>query len=194
MEAKTFKSIRALDGISEQTMKEHYKLYEGYVKKTNEIMEKLDSVDKSLANQIYSEYRALKVDLTFALGGVKNHETYFEHLGGDGSEPTGILAEQIEKDFGSFEAWKEDMKATGMSGRGWAWLAYDYDLKRLINIAGDAQNTYPVWNCAMLVALDVYEHAYFLDFQTKRADYIDIFFKNLDWKVVGGWFEDVVPS
>lgn len=172
-------------------MTEHYKLYEGYVKKTNEILEKLITVDKAGANQTFSDVRSLKIDLTFALGGVKNHETYFEHLGGTGGRPRGKLLAQIEKDFGSFSAWEEDLKATGMSSRGWGWLAYDFDLKRLVNFAGDAQNTYPVWNAAVLLALDVYEHAYYLDYQTRRADYIDAFMNNLDWPVVEKWFESL---
>lgn len=188
-EAKKFGSIKELNGISERTMVEHYKLYEGYVKKYNEIVEKLQSVDLESANQTYSDIRSLKVDLTFALGGVKNHEIYFGHLGGEGGKPSGQLLEQIEKDFGSFEAWQKDMKATGMAGRGWAWLAYDWDFKKLFNYIGDAQNTFPVWNAIPLIALDVYEHAYYLDFATKRADYIDAFFNNLDWSVIGENFD-----
>lgn len=191
LEAKKYDSIREQGGISEKTMTEHYKLYEGYVKKTNELMEKLESVDLSTANQAYSEIRALKVELSFALGGVKNHELYFDVLGGDGGKPTGALLSKIEKDFGSFEKWQEDFKATGMAGRGWAWLAYDYTLGRLMNYIGDAQNSYPVWDCATILALDVYEHAYFLDFATKRAEYIDAYFKNLNWKRVEQIFESL---
>jgi Fe-Mn family superoxide dismutase len=74
-----------------------------------------------------------------------------------------------------------------MAGRGWAWTAYDWDEGRLFNYIGDAQNTFPVWNATPLVALDVYEHAYFLDYQTDRAGYIDAFLRNLDWSVVNGW-------
>src|SRR3989344_1402698 len=102
LEPKKFDSIRELKGISARTMTEHYKLYEGYVKKYNEIAEKLKAVDFDSANQTYSDIRALKVDLTFAIGGVKNHEIYFEHLGGEGGEPTGRLREMIERDFGTF--------------------------------------------------------------------------------------------
>lgn len=189
LEAKEFNSIKALKGISEKTMSEHYKLYEGYVKKTNEIIEKLSQVDLSKANQAYSEYRALKVELSFALGGVKNHELYFDVLGGDGAQPKGKLLEQIKADFGSFENWQADMKATAMAGRGWAWLAYDYTLKRLMNYIGDAQNSYPIWDCATLIALDVYEHAYYLDFATNRSDYIDTFFNNLNWQRIEEMFE-----
>ena len=88
----------------------------------------------------------------------------------------------IRRDFGSVGAWRDDLQATGMAGRGWAWTAYDWDERRLFNSIGDAQNTYPIWNATPLVALDVYEHAYFLDFQTDRGAYIDAFFANLDWR------------
>lgn len=184
---KTFACVeQELKGISKKTMEGHYKLYQGYVKKANEILERLATVDRdpAKANQTYSEIRELKVELTFALGGIKNHELYFGHLGGEGGEPDGALAECIVRDFGSFEAWKADLKATGIAGRGWAWLGYDRDTNKLFNYIGDAQNSYPVWNVVLLVALDVYEHAYWADFGTARADYIDAFFENLDWKVV----------
>jgi Fe-Mn family superoxide dismutase len=176
-----------MDGISRASVEAHYKLYQGYVAKRNEILTKLAEVDLSTANQVYSDVRALKIDLSFAIGGVKNHEIYFEHLGGGGGDPTGPIASLIERDFGSVAAWRADLKATGMGGRGWAWTAYDWDEQRLFNYIGDAQNTFPVWNATPLVALDVYEHAYFLDYQTDRASYIDAFFANLDWDVIASW-------
>jgi len=180
-------ALLQLDGISRASVEAHYKLYEGYVAKRNEILGKLGGADAGSANQTYSELRALKVELSFAVGGIKNHEIYFEHLGGDGGDPRGSIADLIGRDFGSVEAWRSDLKATGMAGRGWAWTAYDWDEGRLFNYIGDAQNTFPVWNATPLVALDVYEHAYFLDFQTDRAGYIDTFFDNLDWAVVNDW-------
>ena len=189
-EAKTFDSIRALDGISEKTMTDHYKLYEGYVKKANEIEEKLKTVERSSANQIYSDLRELKVEYSFAVGGIKNHEIYFGHLGGSGGEPTGPLNELIKRDFGSFDAWKEDMKQTGLAARGWVWLAFDWQTNKLFNYLGDSQNAYPVWHCTPLVALDTYEHAYWADYGTGRAAYIDAFFKNLNWAPV----EEVVKN
>jgi Fe-Mn family superoxide dismutase len=176
-----------LDGISRASVEAHYKLYQGYVAKRNEILGTLEGIDLSAGNQVYSELRALKVDLTFAIGGVKNHEIYFEHLGGGGGDPDGAIGALIERDFGSAAAWRDDLKATGMAGRGWAWTAYDWDEERLFNYIGDAQNTFPIWNATPLVALDVYEHAYFLDYQTDRASYIDAFFDNLDWGVVNDW-------
>jgi Fe-Mn family superoxide dismutase len=180
-------ALYELDGISREAVEAHYKLYEGYVNKRNEILRKLEGVDLSAANQVYSEVRGLKVELTFAIGGIKNHEIYFEHLGGDGGPPTGAIAQLVERDFGSIDAWRSDLKATGMGGRGWAWTAYDWDEGRLFNYIGDTQNTYPIWNATPLVALDVYEHAYFLDYQTDRASYIDAFFNNLDWATVNDW-------
>ena len=111
--------------------------------KRNEILGKLGEIDMSAANQVYSDIRALKVDLTFAVGGVKNHEVYFAHLGGDGGDPEGPIGTLVRRDFGSIDAWRTDLKATGMAGRGWAWTAYDWDEGRLFNYVGDAQNTFP---------------------------------------------------
>jgi len=180
-------ALHELDGISRTTIDAHYRLYQGYVAKRNEILGRLEAVDLEPANQVYSDVRALKVDLTFAVGGIKNHELYFEHLGGEGGSPSGAAAALIERDFGSGDAWRADLKATGMAGRGWAWTAYDWDEGRLFNYIGDAQNTFPVWNATPIVALDVYEHAYFLDYQTDRSAYIEAFLRNLDWSVVNGW-------
>jgi Fe-Mn family superoxide dismutase len=182
-------ALLELDGISGETIEAHYKLYQGYVAKRNEILGKLSGVDLTTANQAYSELRSLKVDLTFAIGGIKNHELYFDHLGGAGGDPKGAFGGLVARDFGTVEAWRADLKATGLAGRGWAWTAYDWDERRLFNFIGDAQNTFPVWNATPLVALDVYEHAYFVDFGTDRAGYIDAFFANLDYGVVNGLVE-----
>ena len=176
-----------LNGISRVSVEAHHRLYQGYVAKRNEILVRLAQVDAGAANQVYSEVRALKVELSFALGGVKSHEVYFEHLGGHGGDPDGDVGRLITRDFGSASAWRDDLRATGMAARGWAWTAYDWDERRLFNFIGDSQNTYPVWNATPLVALDVHEHAYFMDYQTDRASYIDAFFDNLDWRVVNGW-------
>jgi superoxide dismutase, Fe-Mn family len=176
-----------MDGISRASVEAHHKLYQGYVNKRNEILKRLEEVDLGEANQVYSEIRALKVDLSFAVGGIKNHEIYFEHLGGNGGEPDGLVRDLIARDFGSVADWRADLKATGMAGRGWAWTAYDWDEGRLFNYIGDTQNSYPIWNATPLVALDVYEHAYFLDYQTDRGAYIDAFLANLDWAVVNDW-------
>jgi Fe-Mn family superoxide dismutase len=184
IEPKKFSCIRELNGISARTMEEHYEIYKGYVPKVNEIQKRLDTVERGTANQIFSDLRALRVDLSFAVGGVKNHEIYFGHLGGNGGKPAGRLLEQIERDFPSYEAWLADFKAGGMAGRGWVWLAYDHDWKTLTTVVGDAQNTFPSWNATPILAMDLYEHAYMIDYGRARAKYIEAFFNNLDWGVV----------
>lgn len=177
-------SIYSMHGISRKTVENHLKLYEGYVKKYNEIINKLKSVDLKSANQTFSDFRSLKIDLTFAIGGVRNHEVYFNHLGGAGGEPTGIIKEIFVENFGSYKAWADDLKASGMSARGWVWLAYDWHGQTWFNYLGDAQNTYPVWGASVVLALDTYEHAYWMDYGTDRASYIDAFLANLDWEAV----------
>lgn len=185
---KTFsQKIFQMKGISKKTIEEHLKLYQGYVNKYNEIQEKLAILtddDFSKANQVYSNIRELKLELSFAWGGVVNHEIYFGHLGGKGGQPEGDLMRQIEKDFGSFENYKKDLKATGIAARGWVWTAWNEKEKRLFNYLGDAQNTFPVWYATPILALDTYEHAYFIDYGVNRGNYIDAFFENLDWSEV----------
>jgi len=184
-------------GISRKTHEEHYKLYQGYVNKTNEIrkaLAALTSDDFAKGNQTYSLIRSLKVDYTFALGGVKNHELYFENIGGGGSEPSSELRQALARYFGSFERWQEDLKATSMAARGWVWLAYDHDDGTLFNYIGDAQNTFPVWNATPILALDTYEHAYYYDFQTARAKYLDAFMQAIDWDVVNARYEAILRA
>jgi len=175
--------------ISDKTHEEHLKLYTGYVNKSNallEAVEKLgtpDPADPAVANQISSKIRDLKVDLTFALGGLKNHELYFSILGGDG-KISGKFATLVDRDFGSFEAYKKDLKATGIAARGWAWTGIDHETGKLFNYIGDAQNTYPIWGVTPVLGLDVYEHAYYADFYTARAGYIDEFLNFVDYGAV----------
>ena len=171
---------------SERAVKEHLKLYAGYVAKATALDEAIAkaSRDAAKANATYSELRELKLEYSFAVGGVKNHEIFFDHLGGPGGRPTGALAAAFEKAYGSFDAFVADLKATGLAARGWAWVAYDLERKTLFTYLGDAQNTFPVWSAVPILALDVYEHAYFIDYGTSRAAYIDAFFQHLDWAKV----------
>lgn len=183
--------LLALDGISRTTMEAHHRLYRGYVAKRNEILGLLGGADRDAANQVHSEYRALKVELSFALGAVKNHEVYFGHLGGSGGDPDGAFGRLVVRDFGSAAAWRADLRATAMAARGWAWTAYDWDERRLLTLIGDAQNTFPVWNATPIIALDVYEHSYIRDFSTARPKYIDAFVANIDWADVSSRWERI---
>lgn len=173
-------------GISRATHEAHLGLYKGYANKTNEIRTALANmeIDPAKANQIYSEMRALKVNYAFAYGGYINHQVYFETLGGDGGPATGDVATLINESYGSFERWLADWKATGMAGRGWVFLGYDHAEQRVHTYIGDAQDTFPAWNHTLLLAMDVYEHAYFLDFQTARLKYIDAYAEVIDWAAV----------
>jgi superoxide dismutase, Fe-Mn family len=174
-----------LEGISEKQLSEHHDvLYAGYVKKINEIEEGLANIDLSKANATLSQLRSFKLGETFALNGVKLHEGYFDNMSEGGVECSGKVKELIERDFGSYEAWAENFKAIGLAARGWVVLAYDLDDKKLKNILCDSHNQGGVWNSVALFIMDVYEHAYFIDFATARKAYIEAFFKNLNWGYV----------
>lgn len=164
-------------------------LYAGYVKKINEIEEKLKSADKSAANATYSEFGELKREETFALNGVKLHEGYFDNMSSAPSVCEGKIRAIIERDFGSYENWEVEFKATGIAGRGWVVLAYDMDEKKLRNVMCDSHNQGGVWNMFALFIMDIYEHAYFLDYATARKVYIEAFFKNLNWEHVNELLE-----
>lgn len=183
-------------GISRKTHDEHLKLWQGYANKTNEIRTALAAmeVDPSKANQIYSAMRALKIDYSFAYQGLINHNIYFSTMGGNGGPATGKIAELINAAYGSFDAWVADWKATGMASRGWVYLGYDHDEKCVFNYGGDAQNTFPIWNHTCVLAMDVYEHAYFGDFGVARMKYIEAYLNCIDWDAVNKLGERVTTA
>jgi len=175
---------KSLPGLSEKQLSEHHDvLYAGYVKKVDEIAESLKNVDLSKANATFSDLRELKVEETFALNGVRLHEGYFGTLGGKGGKATGEILAMIEKDFGSYEKWEAEFKALGLCSRGWVVLAYDWQDMKLRNVVCDLHNQGGVWGCSALLILDVYEHAYFIDYATARKKYIEAYFQNIDWSV-----------
>lgn len=178
-------SCLTMDGISKQEMDQHWGiLYKGYVAKLNEIRANLETVDYSKANQTYSDLRGLKTEEIFALNGAKLHEWYFDNLGGKGGRPGGRILELIERDFGSYEKWETEFKSIGLAVRGWVVLAYDLDDGKLHNYGQDAHNVGVPWGAYPLLILDVYEHAYGIDYGVKRAPYLDAFMRNVDWSEV----------
>jgi len=187
---------RGLKGISDQQIDYHFDThYKGYVNKINEIWEKLQTVDRSRANQNFSDYRALKVEESFNWMGVVLHEHYFENIkDGKGTSPNAKLMEHINKSFGSFDRWKEDFRACGIALRGWAVLVYDLTSGTLINNGLDAHNVDGFLNAMPLLVLDVYEHAYYTDQGPKRPPYIDAFFENVNWNVVNKRFEAALKA
>lgn len=175
---------KKLKGISKEQISEHFEiLYKGYVKKVNEIRQKLQEKFADIPNATYDEYRELKLEESFALNAVKLHEAYFLGLGGDGVVPIEIK-DIFAKNFGSFENWQEEFYGLGLASRGWAVLYYDLHEKKLYNGLGDWHSHGGVWNAKPILVLDVYEHAYFIDFGAKRKNYIDAYFDNLNWDFI----------
>ena len=182
-------TYKTLPGLTEKQLAEHHDvLYVGYVKKTDEIREKLKTVDLTKANGTHSDLRELKLEEGFAVNGVRLHEGYFSALGGNGGKPTGNLLKMIEQDFGSYEKWEAEFKALGLCARGWVVLAFDWEDMKLHNYIADVHNHGGIWGCSTLMILDVYEHAYFLDYGTNRKGYIETFMKNISWKHAEGKF------
>lgn len=180
-QAKPLPFNKQLIGISDRTLQVHHdKLYVGYVNKRNEIEQKLQTADRSAANATYSEYGELKREESFAANGIYLHEYYFNVLGGNGEEG-GEVKEAIIKEFGSYEKWLEDFKAAGMVARGWVVLAYDFNTGRLHNYLCDSHNHGGIWGAMPVIVMDMYEHAYFIDYGSDRKTYIEDYFKNLDW-------------
>jgi len=179
-----------LKGISAKTNDIHHgKLYTGYVNKRNEIEGKLRAGDVDTANQIYSAWRGLKEGETFAANGMILHQVFFSILGGDGNAEGTNIKEEIVKEWGTWERFIGEFTATGMGARGWAILALDTFDGRLHIYAGDAQNQGGVWGSIPLLPLDVYEHAYVLDFGADRKAYIAAFFENVKWGTVEEAFQ-----
>lgn len=192
LKAKDLK-VKEVPGISARQLQEHHDvLYVGYVNKVNEIRAAYETVDYSKANQSYSALRAAKSAEPFALNGVKLHEAYFDNLGGQGGKATGKVLELIERDFGSYEKWEQDFKASGIAARGWVVLAYDLDDERLHNFSMDAHDQGGIWSAIPLLVLDTYEHAYMIDYGVKRAPYIDAFMATIDWDEVNRRLAKVV--
>jgi len=181
----------AQGSISDKTLEIHHdKLYLGYAKKKDEIQEKLSSLSAeglSASNQTYSELRGLKDGETFAVNGTYLHEWYFENMGGNGSI-TGEIAEAISKEYGGLEKFQQIFSACGMAARGWVVLAWDVHDKALRVYTGDAHNHGGVWGAIPLLVLDVYEHAYFIDFGSDRKSYINEFFTHINWEEVNKRF------
>lgn len=175
-----------LDGISAKTLAIHHdKLYVGYVKKAQEISKALAELGKSgtaVGNATYSELRALKDAETFAVNGVYLHEWYFDVLGGDGAtDAAPRLSEALAEKWGSIEEGLKYFSECAMAARGWSVLCWDTKAGKLKHYNGDAHNQGGVWGCLPVIVLDVYEHAYFIDFGSDKKAYIEAFWKNFNW-------------
>lgn len=171
--------------INQEQFEVHMRLYEGYINKMNEIDKLLtDNSDLEQANSTYSLYRGIKRGETFALNGVILHEHYFENIGSLNNEPDAAIKNNLAKDFGSFDLWKKHFIATAKASRGWVILCYDIRSDRFRNISLDAHDYGSIVLSTPILVIDMYEHAYFLQYEDKKADYINNFMNNIDWSIV----------
>lgn len=174
----------ALEGFNADLIEDHLKLYAGYVKKYNEINEKLGSVEKK-GNYSYAEHSELVRRRSVAWNGTKLHELYFENMTGGGSEMSSDLKSMIERDFGSLEAWQEDLKACASATPGWVLLVQNEDDGVLQHyVVFEHMNNFPA-GVNLLLVLDCWEHAFAKQYGTDKGSYVKAFLSNLHWEEVG---------
>lgn len=183
---KTF-NIGELKGISTKNIEEHLKLYAGYVKHANLILEKINNLDASDPSNAYI-ISELQRRFAFEFGGMRNHEYYFASLedGAKSLSPESELTKSIAQSFGSFEIWLSKFKAMAMSrGIGWACLSYDKKTGQLLNHWVDEQHIGHLVSTSPILVIDMWEHAYVYDYPTsEKKNYIESFFGNLNWNVI----------
>lgn len=185
-------NIPELKGISARTIEEHKKLYAGYVKHTNLILDKITELSKDADTNTYV-LGELQRRFGFEFDGMRNHEYYFENLEGSSVEISDSeLKKAIEAEWGSFDAWLNRFKAIGMTrGIGWAVLYYDPIMKKLLNAWIDEQHLGQLNGLQFILGLDMWEHSYMLDYApSEKKKYIEAFFENLNWKVSENRFEN----
>ena len=173
------------DFLSQKQFDEHIKLYNGYVGKVNEITGDLASFqNRAGANATYSEYRGLKKGETYALNGMILHELYFPLLGNTQTEPGPKTLAILDTQFAGYDNWKADFIACGLSARGWAVFLYEQRTNSYRNILLDSHDEGYICGAYPLIIMDVYEHAYFIDYGTDKSTYINKFIDSLRWDVV----------
>jgi Fe-Mn family superoxide dismutase len=184
-EAKDYSALIGMQGFSETLLKNHFALYQGYVNNTNKLWDIMTSMLKE-GKAGTPEYAELKRRFGFEFNGMRLHEYYFGNLGGKKAlDKSGDLAMKVAGAYGSYENWEQDFKATGaMRGIGWVILYQDNTNDWLFNQWINEHEVGHPAGCAPILVMDVFEHAFMLDYGLKRADYINAFFQNIDWDAV----------
>jgi Fe-Mn family superoxide dismutase len=179
--------IPELIGISKENIEEHLKLYSGYVKHANLILEKIEEYQKDSEKNPYV-LGELQRRFGFEFDGMRNHEYYFKSLSFGPKElnTEGLLYKKIVEDFGSFESFISSFKAIAMTrGVGWAMLYFDKKTNRLLNAFVEEQQMGHLTGLSPILTLDMWEHSYVFDYKPSgKKNYIEDFFKNLNWQVV----------
>jgi len=183
--AKDYKNLIGMAGFSETLLNNHFTLYNGYVTNVNKLLDILAAMLKE-GKVGTPEYAELKRRMGFEFNGMRLHEYYFENLGDKSAfNAAGKLGKKLTTDFGSYENWEKDFRGTGtMRGIGWAILYQDNMTGQLFNQWINEHETGHPAGCAPILVMDVFEHAFLTDYALKRADYVDAFFKNINWTVV----------
>ena len=195
MELSAIKFPYQTDVVSEKLYENHIKLYQGYINKTNEIFlthKKLSETDLSTANAIYSPYRGLKSSESFAVDGVVLHELFFQNLVKEDAQIGKNTKSLLESSWGSIENWKASFVASAKCARGWCVLAFEPRTGNCLNIIQDSHSDGVICGAIPLLVLDVYEHAFMLDFGGDKPGYINKFMENIPWGIVEKRAESVV--
>ncbi|MCS6817204.1 MAG: Fe-Mn family superoxide dismutase [Blastocatellia bacterium] len=190
-QAKNFDHLLGTPGFSDRLLKNHFALYQGYVANTNKLAEALSALSKE-GKTGTPEYAELKRRFGWEFNGMRWHEYYFGNMvkGGRALERDSTLWKKLVEDFGSYENWERDFKATGtMRGIGWVVLALDPMANRTFNTWINEHDVGHLAGTIPLLVMDVFEHAYMVDYDLRRADYIEAFFKAIDWTVVARRFD-----
>lgn len=183
--AKEYARLIGMAGFSEALLNNHFTLYQGYVTNSNKLLDSLEQLLKE-EKTATPEFAELKRRLGWEFNGMRLHEYYFDNLGGTAPlDVGGSLGKKLAESFGSVAAWEKDFRATGaMRGIGWTVLYQDTADGRLINFWINEHDAGHPSGCSPLLVMDVFEHAFMLDYGLKRTDYIEAFFKNIAWKAV----------
>lgn len=180
--AQDYSKLLGMEGFSDTLLNNHFTLYNGYVTNTNKSMDIMAAMLKE-GKTATPEYAEMKRRFGFEFNGMRLHEFYFGNLGGKASlDKNSALAKKMAEAYGSYEAWEQDFKATGaMRGIGWVVLYQDPVTGGLCNTWINEHETGHLAGCQPILVMDVFEHAFMVDYGLKRADYITAFFKNIDW-------------
>jgi superoxide dismutase, Fe-Mn family len=185
---KSFDSLLGMEGFSDDLLTNHFTLYEGYVKNVNALLGKLDRLVEE-GETSGPEYAEARRRLGWEWNGMRLHELYFENLSKEPVTPgkDDPLQKHLRSQFGSLDRWQKEFTATGaMRGIGWAMTYYDPVGDRLLNVWINEHDAGHLSTCIPIAVLDVFEHAYMLDYGVKKDGYLEAFMRHLNWSVVSG--------
>ncbi|MBI2444590.1 MAG: superoxide dismutase [Candidatus Magasanikbacteria bacterium] len=183
-QAKNFDRLLGTPGFSDQLLKNHFILYQGYVTNFNKLNDILVAREKE-GKYGTPEYSELNRRLGWEFNGMRLHELYFGNMTRAATAPGEAFKNRLAPEWGSYELFAKDFKAMGaMRGIGWVILYHDREADRLFNVWINEHDVGHFAGCTPLLVLDVFEHAFMLDYGTKRADYIEAFMQAVDWQVV----------